>query len=491
MTVARADEEWKLRIGGEWVTPKAGTYSIVNPATEEVVGEAPEASLEDTADAIAAAKEAFGSWSRTSRYERAALLRAAAELWREREADIVPLVQAETGAVQAVAAGAQVPGCGARLFENAELALRNWDIPLLPNESPTSPLAPGALMGAMAARQPVGVVGCITPYNFPLTNTAGKIGPALAMGNTVIIKPAPQDPLGSIELVRVLDEVGFPPGVVNLLTGSSPEVGAALVDSPDVDMISFTGSTVVGAKIFEAGGKTMKRLLMELGGKGAALVLADADIPGAIRNIMSVWAFHSGQICTAPTRVIAHRSVYQELVDGLAVAAGMLTTGDPLDPSTVVGPVISGAHRDRVESMIASGQDEGAHIVVDGRRPEHLDTGFFVAPTLLAECRNDMYVVREEVFGPVIVVVPFDDEEEGIAISNDSSYGLYDYVFSTDTARAYQVARRLRAGNVGINTTGRNPYTPFGGFKMSGVGRDGTHFGIEAYSELQSIVWPA
>lgn len=169
----------------------------------------------------------------------------------------------------------------------------------------------------------------------------------------------------------------------------------------------------------------------------------------------------------------------------------MLITGDPLDPSTVVGPVISEAHRDRVESMIASGESDGAEVVVDGRRPEHLERGFFVAPTLLAECRNDMYVVREEVFGPVIVVVPFDDEEEGIAISNDTSYGLYDYVFSTDTARAYQVARRLRAGNVGINTTGRNPHTPFGGFKMSGVGRDGSQFGIEAYSELQSIVWPA
>ncbi|HEX4245279.1 MAG TPA: aldehyde dehydrogenase family protein, partial [Acidimicrobiales bacterium] len=265
MTTARADEEWKLRIGGDWVTATAGTYPIVNPATEEIVGQAPEASLDETADAVAAATEAFVSWSQTSRHERAALLRAAAELWRERETDIVPLVQAETGAIQAVAAGAQVPGCGARLFENAELALRNWDVPLLPSESATSPLAPGALLGALAARQPVGVVGCITPYNFPLTNTAGKIGPALAMGNTVVIKPAPQDPLGSIELVRVLDEVGFPPGVVNLLTGSSPEVGAALVDSPDVDMISFTGSTGVGAAIFEAGGKTMKRLLMELG----------------------------------------------------------------------------------------------------------------------------------------------------------------------------------------------------------------------------------
>ena len=496
MTVAasrdgRSEHEWKLRIGGEWVATRAGTYPVVNPATEEVVGEAPEASLADVADAIAAAKEAFGPWSRTPRHERAALLRAAAERFRQREPEVVPLVQAETGAVQAVAAGQQVPGCTNRLFEFAELGLRDWDVPLLPSATMSSQLAPGALMGAVAARQPVVVVGCITPYNFPLTNTAGKIGPALAMGNTVIIKPAPQDPLGTFELVKVLDEVGIPPGVVNLLTGSTPAVGAALVDSPDVDMISFTGSTAVGTTIFEAGGRTMKRLLMELGGKGAALVLADADIPTAIRNIMSVWAFHAGQICTAPTRVVVHRSVYHQLVDGLTATAGALKTGDPLDPTTVVGPVISGAQRDRIEAMIASGVEEGADVVVDGRRPAHLDTGFFVAPTLLAECRNDMHVVREEIFGPVIVVVPFEDEEEGIAISNDSHYGLYDYVFSRDVARAYQVARQLRAGNVGINTTGRNPNTPFGGFKMSGVGRDGARFGMEAYSELQSIVWPA
>jgi acyl-CoA reductase-like NAD-dependent aldehyde dehydrogenase len=188
---------------------------------------------------------------------------------------------------------------------------------------------------------------------------------------------------------------------------------------------------------------------------------------------------------------VAHRSIYQELVDGLAAAAAFLPTGDPLDPKTVVGPVISSPQRDRIESMIASGKDDGAEIIVDGRRPSHLEKGFFVAPTLLAECRNDMHVVREEIFGPVIVVVPFDTEEEGIAISNDSTYGLYDYVFSKDTARAYEVARQLRAGNVGVNTVGRNANTPFGGFKMSGVGRDGNHFGMEAYSELQSIVWPA
>jgi acyl-CoA reductase-like NAD-dependent aldehyde dehydrogenase len=456
-----------------------------------VVGEAPEATVDNVAAAAAAAKEAFDSWSRTSKKERSALIRAAADRWVEKHEELVPLVQAETGAVIGVAAGAQVPGCSNRLYEYADLALEDWDVPLPPSASMMSALGSGSLLGAMVIRQPVGVCGCITPYNFPLTSVAGKIGPALAMGNTVIIKPAPQDPLGIIEMVKVFDEVGFPPGVINVVTGARPEVGAALVDSPDVDMISFTGSSVVGAKIFEAGGKTMKRLLMELGGKGAALVLEDADIPTAVRGIASVWAFHSGQICTAPTRVVVHRSLYQQLVDGLAQVAKSLQTGDPLDPTTVVGPVISGVQRDRIETMIASGLDDGAEAVVDGRRPDHLEKGFFVAPTLLAECNNDMNVVRNEIFGPVVVVVPFDDEEEGIAISNDSSYGLYDYVFSKDTVRAYEVAKRLRCGNVGVNTTARNAHTPFGGFKMSGVGRMDGKFGMHTYSEMQSIVWPA
>jgi acyl-CoA reductase-like NAD-dependent aldehyde dehydrogenase len=491
MTTVETRTDYKLYIDGQWVTPTGGTYEIINPATEEVVGLAPEATVDDVAAAAAAAKQAFESWSQTSRKERSALLRAAADRWVERHDELVPLVQAETGATLAVAAGAQVPGCANRLYEYADLALGDWDEPLPPSESMASQLAPGTLLGAIAARQPVGVSACITPYNFPLTSMAGKVGPALAMGNTVVIKPAPQDPLGIIEMVKVFEEVGFPPGVVNLVTGSRPEIGAALVDSTDIDMISFTGSSVVGSKIAEAGGRTMKRLLLELGGKGAALVLADADLPTAIRSITSVWAFHSGQICTAPTRVVVHRSLYQELVDGLAQAARSLPTGDPLDPATVVGPVISGVQRDRIEAMIASGRDDGAEVVVDGRQPQHLEKGYFVAPTLLAECHNDMHVVRNEIFGPVVVVVPFDDEDEGIAISNDSSYGLYDYVFSKDTPRAYAVARRLRAGNVGINTTGRNTHTPFGGFKMSGIGRMDGKWGMHTYSELQSIVWPS
>jgi acyl-CoA reductase-like NAD-dependent aldehyde dehydrogenase len=333
-------------------------------------------------------------------------------------------------------------------------------------------------------------VACITPYNFPIVNMAGKIGPALAMGNTVIVRPAPQDPLAVIELVRILDEVGFPPGVVNVITGSSPATGEALVESPDVDMISFTGSTAVGLRIAEAGGRTMKRLLLELGGKGAGIVLEDADLAAAVTAIGSVWTFHAGQICTAPTRAIVHRSRYQEFVEGLAKMATFLPVGDPTDPKTVVGPLITGAHRERVEGYIKAGAGEGAEVAVGGGRPSHLDRGFYVEPTLLAEVRGDMRVAREEIFGPVIVVETFDDDEEAIRLANDSDFGLYDYVFTGNSARGMRVARRLRAGNIGINTIQRNHETPFGGTKRSGVGRDGGSFGLHAYSELQSVVWP-
>jgi acyl-CoA reductase-like NAD-dependent aldehyde dehydrogenase len=319
---------------------------------------------------------------------------------------------------------------------------------------------------------------------------AGKVAPALAIGNTVVMKPAPQDPLAIIEFARICDEVGIPEGVVNVVTGSTPETGAALVASRDVDMVSFTGSTQVGARIYESGAATMKRVLMELGGKGACLVFDDADTDAAVTALASVWGFHSGQICTAPTRAVVQRAVYQEVVEKLAKMAPRLTVGPPTEPTTVVGPVISAAHRDRIEGYVRSAVDDGAELVTGGERPD-FERGFYVAPTLLVGCNNGMNAVRNEIFGPVIVVVPFDDEEEGIAISNDSDYGLYDYVYSRDAARAYRVAGSLEAGNVGINTAQRNHETPFGGYKMSGVGRDGGTFGLHAYTELKSIVWPS
>ncbi|MGZ6975690.1 MAG: aldehyde dehydrogenase family protein [Acidimicrobiia bacterium] len=489
-TTLSGEESYRLLIGGDWVAGGDGSYPVVNPATEAVVAEAPEASADQARAAAAAAREAFPAWSRTRPAERAALLQAAADELTKRVPDLVPLVIEETGATTMVASTMQVPTAAARFERYAAGALEPAVIPLPPQEMPATALAPGGIMGAIARRAPVGVVACITSYNFPIVNMVGKLGPALAMGNTVVVRPAGQDPLGVIEIVKLLEDVGFPPGVVNIVTGSTPVSGQALVESPDVDMVSFTGSTAVGMQIGEAAGRSLKRQLLELGGKGAAVVFEDADLRSTIGMIGSVWAFHSGQICTAPTRAIVHRSVYEQVVEGLSKMAGALKVGDPLERDTVVGPLITEAHRNRVEGYITSGAEQGGEIVVGGGRPAHLERGWYLEPTLIANCRTDMRVVQEEIFGPVIVVVPFDVEEEAIAIANDTEFGLYDYVFSKDTGRAMRVSRRLRAGNVGINTVQRNHETPFGGTKHSGIGRDGGSFGLHAYSELQSVVWP-
>jgi acyl-CoA reductase-like NAD-dependent aldehyde dehydrogenase len=480
----------QLLIGGEWVDGDDGRYDVVNPATEEVVGAAPEASAEQALAAARAAQEAFPAWSQTSPDARAELLQKTADAMKARFEDLLPIVIAETGCTATVGKQMQVPQARVRFETYARLAHESTVIPLPPMEMPQTALAPGGLMGAIARRQPVGAVACITPYNFPIVNMAGKLGPALAMGNTVVVRPASQNPLAVIELVRIMHEVGFPPGVVNVVTGSTPASGEALVETRDIDMVSFTGSTAVGVRIGEVGGRTMKRLLLELGGKGAAVVFDDANLKTAIQMIGSTWTFHSGQICTAPTRAIVQRKIYDQVVEGLAKMATVLKVGDPYEPDTVVGPVITAAHRARVESYIEAGRSEGGEVVAGGARPEKPDHGYYVAPTLIAGCRADMKVVQEEIFGPVVVALPFDDEDEGIALANGTDFGLYDYVFSSDTARAYRVSKRMRAGNVGINTTQRNHNTPFGGTKWSGVGRDGGVFGLHAYTELQSVVWP-
>jgi len=400
--VADGTAAYRLFIGGEWIEPAGGHYDVVNPATEEVVGAAPQATVEQADDAAAAAADALRSWSRTTPEHRSGILARTAEIL-EGKAD--------------------------------ELT-------------------------------------------------------ALAMGNTVVVKPAPQNPLSVLRMAEALEEAGLPPGVLNVVTGTGADVAEATVTSAHVDMISFTGSTAVGRRIGEIAGRDMKRLLLELGGKGAALVFDDADLASAVAGIGSTWSFYSGQICTAPTRVLAQRGVYDELVERLAAYARALPVGDPLEAGTVVGPVISAAHRDRVEGYLEVGRSEGAELVVGGARPD-LARGFYVAPALFAGCGTRMRVVQEEIFGPVVVVQPFDDEDEGVDAANDSDFGLLDYVWSGDTARGYRVARQLRAGGVGINTVGRNMEAPFGGFKASGVGRDVGSFALHAYSELQSIVWPS
>ncbi|MET8942295.1 aldehyde dehydrogenase family protein [Streptomyces sp. NPDC004542] len=480
-------EGQRLFIGGAWVEPDAGHYPVTDPATEETVGWAPEATREQARAACAAAREAFGPWSRTPPEERAAVLARAAGHLRAHLVPYADLARAETGATTGTARAMQVGVAAARFRRYARVEPAEWAIPPQINEA--GPMGRAAVMGALAVRQPVGVVTCVTSYNNPWANPAGKVAPALAMGNTVVVKPAPQDPLSVYRMAEALEAAGAPPGVVNVVSGRETAVGEAAVASPDVDMVSFTGSTAVGRRIAEVCGRDMKRQLMELGGKGAALVFDDADLDSAVAGIGTTFSFYSGQICTAPTRVLVQRRVYDALVSGLAAHAGRLTVGDPAAPDTVVGPVISAGHRDRVESYVELARKEGATVVTGGARPP-LDRGYYVAPTLLADCTNDMRAVREEIFGPVVSVVPFDDEEEAVALANDSDYGLIDYVWSGDVARAFRVARRLRAGGVGINTVGRNMEAPFGGFKQSGVGRDVGVYALHAYSEVQAIVWP-
>ncbi len=482
------EREWRLLVGGEWIAPDDGTYEVVDPNTTELVGRAPEASVEQAREAAAAARAALPAWRSLSREHRCAHLARLADVLAERSPGWVDLVQAETGATIRVAETLQVGGPFVDRFRYYSRPI-DVDEPVAPMPAAATALGPAGLVGAMVHRQPVGVVACITPYNFPLTNVAGKIAPALAAGNTVVIKPAPQDPLAVLLLGEAVREAGLPPGVVNIVTSSGPAVPAALVASRDVDMISFTGSTTVGVRIYEAGARTMKRLLMELGGKGALIMTDDADVGQAVQAIASVWGFHSGQICTAPTRVICHRSLYEQTIEALVAVAGFLKVGDARERDTLVGPLITDRHRDRVEAFVRSGVDAGARLVCGGDRPDL--PGYFVTPTLLADVTPDMEVTREEAFGPVVVIMAHDGDDEAVALANDSDYGLFSYVYAGDTRRAYEIGRRLESGNVALNSIQPHLEAPFGGWKMSGIGRDRGRWGIEAYTEIQAISWLA
>jgi phenylacetaldehyde dehydrogenase len=438
--------------------------------------------------AARAAREAFerGPWPRMGGAERGALLRKAAELFEREKAGLVDLTMAETGALRFVAESQQIGAVGIRLAKFAGLASAPVQEALPPQV--LSGRQGSGLAAGMAVREPIGVVACITPYNFPMTNCAGKIGPALACGNTVVVKPAPVDPLGVAELCRMVDSV-MPPGVVNFVCGSAPDIGAALCESPDVDMISFTGSTGVGCQIQAAAARRMTRTLLELGGKSPNVIFADADRAKALASAMTVWTFHSGQICIAGTRVLIEASIYDEFTAQLAAAAPRLKIGPPEQEGVAVGPLVSATQRERVERYIARGVEEGARLACGGKRPPHLPRGYYVEPTLFTGVRNDMTIAREEIFGPVITAIPFRDEDEAIAIANDSDFGLYGYVWSGDSARGLRVAGALRTGTVQINGSPMNGDAPFGGYKLSGIGRDGGKYAMQAYSELKYIGW--
>jgi len=469
-------------IGGRWSFGSGGEYEVLNPATESPIARVSESSAGDTERAAQAARDAQPMWSKIPQEERRVLLANVARLLRERSDAITETIVAESGAVVGITAATGVPTAASKFERYADTDLAELDHELPPFESYT-----GQEISCTTSRAPVGVVACITPYNFPLPSMAGKIAPALAAGNTVVMKPAPQDPLAVIALAEICSEAGIPPGVVNLVTGSGPTPGRTLAESPLVDMISFTGSTQVGTRIFASAATTMKRLLLELGGKGPCIVCDDADLDAALKTLTRVWAFHSGQVCRLPTRAIVHRSLYPTLIERLADTAGHLKIGPPSDPSTVVGPVISNVQRHTIEGYIQSAIQEGGRLVCGGNRPPQ-ERGYYVKPTLFVDCTSEMTIARNEVFGPVLIMMPFGEDSDAVHLANASAYGLYSYVFSSDTGRASRIASQLHTGAVSINTDVLHPEAPFGGIGLSGIGRDGGEYSVLAYTEPRATI---
>lgn len=470
-----------LYVDGLWRDGSAGAFPVHNPATQEVVGWAPEASPQDVADAVDAARRAFPEWSRTDRDRRAQLLRRIARGLRSARGTLTPLIVAESGCTVETAGG-MIDRAAQRFAEFADTLLGYDAVPLLPELRTDASVLVGEV-----ARRPHGVVACITPFNFPLIGAASKIAPAIAMGNTVVYKPAPQDPLAVLAFGQICHAAGMPTGVLNIVTGSGPETGQALVASPGVDMVSFTGSTLAGTEIYRAGAATMRRNLLELGGKGALIVRADADLDAAVTALARVWTYYAGQWCAAPTRAIVHRSVHDEVVARLQEVARSLRVGDPRDENTEVGPVISAAQRDRIEGMVAEAVRDGAREVVRELSPVAPTEGFYAPPALLVGCRRDMAVVQNEVFGPVLSVLSYDDDDEAVELANDSPFGLTNYVYSADVPSAWRIAAQLRSGSVLVNTSTPHANLPFGGMGLSGLGRDGGRYALEAYSEAQGV----
>jgi aldehyde dehydrogenase (NAD+) len=471
----------QLYIGGDWVAPAGtSTITVVSPSTEEVIGSVPEATEADVDRAVEAARRAFddpagwASWSPAARAE--VLERFAAGL------------DTRAGATaQAVSSQNGMPVQISQAFESVfpPLLLRYYG--KLVAERGAEERRDAMFGGTtVVRREPIGVVGGIVPWNFPQALSFLKIAPALAAGCTIVVKPAPETVLDSYVMAEAAVEAGLPAGVLNIVPAGR-EVGTHLVAHPGVDKVAFTGSTAAGCSIAETCGRLLRPVTLELGGKSAAIVLDDADLANNMESFFGATLLNNGQTCFLSTRVLAPRSRYDEIVETVTALASNLKVGDALDPATQIGPMVSARQRDRVESYIAKGKADGARVTTGGGRPDGIDRGFFVSPTIFADVNNNHTIAQEEIFGPVLAVIPYGDEDEAVRIANDSDYGLGGSVWSTDPEHAAAVARRVRTGSIGINSYVNDPVSPFGGVKSSGLGREMGPEGLAGYEVLKSI----
>jgi aldehyde dehydrogenase (NAD+) len=483
------DLTYRLYIDGEWVDSHGdASVEVINPATEEVIGRVPQATRSDVARAIAAARIAFdeGPWPRLSARERAAVMVRMADVMDRRLPELVDLNMREAGSTRALAETVQIAIPLQHFRDMAERVMLTF-----PYETAVLPLVGVGIGQGVMRREPFGVAALISAYNFPFFLNIMKLAPALAAGCTVVLKPAPTTPLEAFIIAEIADEAGLPPGVLNVVTGDV-EAGEALTTDPRVDLVSFTGSDTVGRLVYAQAAPTMKKVILELGGKSANIICDDADLDKAMQDVLMGILVHSGQGCSLLTRTLVHESRHDELVGKIKAALDYVKLGNPADPETTMGPLISAAQRAKVEALIRTGQDEGAQIAYGGGRPPGLDKGFYVEPTLFVNVDNSMAIAQKEFFGPVGVIIPFKDDADAIKMANDSDFGLGGAVWAKDPARAYEIAKQIRTGYVTINGGGGgglNPHTGFGGYKQSGVGREWGAHGLDEFLQTKAISW--
>jgi len=478
-------EHQRLFIGGEWVEPAGtGTIDVISPHTEELVGRVPEGTAADIDRAVAAARDAFdnGEWPRLAPEERIAAVQKFSEAYAAHIPDMAAVITEEMGSPISFSNLAQSPAPWMMLNTFLDIA----------REYPWEERRQGVLgSDVVVRREPVGVVGAIVPWNVPQFVTMSKLAPALIAGCTIVIKPSPETPLDAFLMADILDEAGIPKGVVSVIPAGR-EVGEHLVRHPGVDKIAFTGSTAAGRRIAAICGEQLKRVSLELGGKSAAIILDDADLAATIQGLKFASLMNNGQACVAQTRILASRDRYDEVVDAVSGMVGALAVGDPQDEATEVGPLVAERQQERVEKYIAVGQEEGAKVAVGGNgRPSGLEKGWYVKPTVFSGVDNSMRIAQEEIFGPVLAVIPYDDADDAVRIANDSEYGLAGSVWTGDIDQGLDIARRVRTGTYGVNQYTMDFVAPFGGYKGSGIGREFGVEGLSHYVELKSIVPPA